>query len=170
MNEITPLLAEEVKMIEGVWTISIKPSSRSERETSPTGSQRTVKTRKARTVPLHPHLIEQGFVKLVQEIGSGPVFYNPANARSPNAANPQHNKVAERLAAWVRRLGVTDEQIGPNHAWRHLFTTIARSAGIGDAMTFAITGHTQKSEGAKYGRYTPTALIRELERFPRFRV
>lgn len=169
VNEITSLLAEEVRMIEGVWVIHIKPSSQSERNTGQGGSQRTVKTRKARSVPLHPHLIEQGFIRLIQDVGSGPVFYDPGKSRSPNPANPQHKKVGERLGAWVRSLGVTDEQIGPSHAWRHLFTTIARTAGIEDAKVFAITGHSQKSEGAKYGRYTATTLFRELEKFPRFR-
>lgn len=171
VNELTPLLAEEVTMVDGVWTIRIKPGSSNEGDTSDVvASQRTVKTRTARSVPLHPHLIEQGFVKLVQAVGTGPLFYDPSKSKSPNPANPQHKKVAERLAAWVRELGVTDPQIKPNHAWRHLFTTIAREAGMESTALYAITGHAQKTEGGRYGRYKPKVFLHELRKFPRFNI
>ena len=37
----------------------------------------SVKGREARVVPLHEHLIEQGFLKFVAQHGAGPLFYNP---------------------------------------------------------------------------------------------
>lgn len=36
----------------------------------------TIKTGEARVVPIHDHLIEQGFLQFVQERGRGPLFYN----------------------------------------------------------------------------------------------
>ena len=36
----------------------------------------TVKTRQARVVPIHEHLIEQGFIAFVEGVGKGPLFYN----------------------------------------------------------------------------------------------
>jgi hypothetical protein len=36
----------------------------------------TMKTRQARTVPLHEHLIEQGLIEFVRAQGDGPLFYN----------------------------------------------------------------------------------------------
>jgi integrase len=171
VNEITPLLAEEVEQLEGVWVMNIRPGT-SDTLTGhvPSMTKRSVKTRKARYVPLHPHLIQMGFLDLIRSVGSGPVFYDPSKARKPNPANPQHKKVAERLGAWVRGLGVVDEQIGPNHAWRHLFATNSREAGINEAVINAITGHAQSTEGAKYGRFKPSALLRELETLPPFNV
>jgi hypothetical protein len=57
-----------------------------------------------RRVPIHKHLIEQGFQKYVEErrrIGK-PLFYEPPRARGGKKANPQWQKVAERLGEWVR--------------------------------------------------------------------
>lgn len=171
VNELTPLLAEEVTQTDGVWAISIKPGLSSEKgKLGSVDSQRTVKTRNVRSIPLHPHLIELGFIELVQAVKVGPLFYDPSKSKSLKPANPQHKKVAERLAAWVRELGVTDPQIQPNHAWRHLFTTIAREAGMDSTVIYAITGHAQKTEGGKYGRYKPKTFMNELQKFPRFEV
>jgi integrase len=68
----------------------------------------TVKNRKPRTVPLHEHLIEQGFLAFVKANGTGPLFYNESK-RGATSARTQ-------LAAWVRSLGVTDPELAPNHA------------------------------------------------------
>lgn len=169
VNELTPLLGQEVLMVDGVWTIHITPGASSDGDNSDAGtSQRTVKTHRARRIPIHPHLIDLGFIRAIQAAGHGPFFYDPGKARSGKAANPQHKKVAERLGAWVRSLGVTDPQIKPSHAWRHLFITLARDAGMTDPAIYAITGHAQKTEGTKYGRYKPKVLLRELQKLPRF--
>jgi hypothetical protein len=60
-------------------------------------------------------------------------------------------KAREHLADWVRRLGVDDRELQPNHAWRHTFKQIAARAGISDRISDYITGHSQKSVGASYG-------------------
>jgi integrase len=36
----------------------------------------TIKTRQTRIVPIHEHIIEQGFLDVVRQVGSGPLFYN----------------------------------------------------------------------------------------------
>jgi integrase len=35
-----------------------------------------IKTRQTRIVPIHEHIIEQGFLDMVRCVGSGPLFYN----------------------------------------------------------------------------------------------
>ena len=37
----------------------------------------SIKTGNARTVPLHDHLVAQGFIEFVRGQGDGPLFYNP---------------------------------------------------------------------------------------------
>jgi hypothetical protein len=61
----------------------------------------------------------------------GTLFYRkpPKPSRNPNYRGPAV-KARERLAVWVREQGVDDPGISPNHAWRHLFKTVARRAGI----------------------------------------
>jgi integrase len=70
----------------------------------------TVKNRKPRTVPLHEHLIEQGFLDFVKASGPGPLFYNEQEqAVASNPTNPRrsrYSKARENVAAWVRDIGV----------------------------------------------------------------
>jgi integrase len=79
-------------------------------------------------------------------------------------------KARERLAAWVRGLGVDDLGISPNHAWRHLFKTIARRAGIKAGIRDAICGHAPRSTAASYEHATVEDMAEALKRFPRYTV
>jgi hypothetical protein len=52
------------------------------------------------TIPVHSHLIAQGFLDLVEQRRKSrlPLFYNTARRRGATNANPQWQKVAERLS------------------------------------------------------------------------
>ena len=76
----------------------------------------------------------------------------------------------QRLATWVRELGVSDRNISPNHAWRHTFKQIADRAGISERMSDYITGHAPRSVGAGYGAPTLEDMARALRKFPRYKV
>ena len=60
-------------MGDGVWAIRLTPEAG------------TIKTGEARTVPIHNHLIEQGFLDFVKLAGSGPLFYQPSARRKAGA-------------------------------------------------------------------------------------
>jgi len=68
----------------------------------------------------------------------------------------------------VRGLGVDDPEISPNHAWRHTFKRIADEIGMPEKMNDAITGHTQATEGRKYGAPSVSAMADALKKFPRY--
>jgi integrase len=134
-----------------------------------------VKGRKASVVPLHEHLIAQGFLKFAAERGAGPLFYNPVRRRREEdqpvkRKKPPAARVRQRLAAWVRGLGVTDPELSPNHAWRHSFKQIADRNGISERMSDYITGHSPKHEGAAYGAPTLADMAEALKKFPRYKV
>jgi hypothetical protein len=133
-----------------------------------------VKGSVTRVVPLHEHLIKQGFLKFVTQHGKGPLFYNPPRA-APAASDdpikqkkPRAAQARQRLAEWVRELGVKDRNISPIHAWRHTFKQIADRAGISERMSDYITGHSPKSVGAGYGEPTLDDMAAALARFPRY--
>jgi integrase len=101
---------------------------------------------------------------------TGPLFYDPANYRGGSDGNPQSKKVAERLAKWVRSIGVTDTEVQPNHGWRHRFKTQARLVGMDPETRDAIQGHSHRTEGESYGDHPPLALMRAIRMIPAYLV
>jgi integrase len=155
VGEMAQLRAEDVKQIDGVWTVTITPEAGG------------VKSGKFRIVPLHPHLIEQGFPDVAAN-AKGPLFYNPERGRGGKDGNPHHKKVGERLGAWVRKLGVDDPNVQPNHAWRHRFETDMRRARVDYEARHVLVGHAHQTESGTYGEWDAVALKREIEKLPRF--
>ncbi|WP_271583673.1 hypothetical protein [Bradyrhizobium sp. CCBAU 45389] len=64
-GEVTQLRGSDVKARGGFYAMTLTPDAG------------TIKTRKPRIVPIHEHLVEQGFVDFVHRTGKGPLFYNP---------------------------------------------------------------------------------------------
>ena len=154
VGEMSQLRSEDVTQIDGVWTVRITPDAGG------------VKSGKFRVVPLHPHLIEQGFVDVATK-AKGPLFYNPERGRGGKDANPHHKKIGERLGAWVRKLGVDDPNVQPNHAWRHRFETQMRDAKVDYEARHVLVGHAHKTESGSYGEWGMPALKREVDKLPR---
>jgi integrase len=154
VGEMSQLRAEDVKQVDGVWTLRITPDAGG------------VKSGKFRVVPLHSHLIEQGFVDFAAK-GEGPLFYNPSRGRGGSDANKQHKKVGERLGAWVRKLGVNDPNVQPNHAWRHRFETEMRRAKLDYEARHVLVGHAHQTESGTYGEWDAPSLKREIDKLPR---
>jgi hypothetical protein len=124
-------------------------------------------------VPLHPHLVEQGFLEFVNGRGEAPLFFRPRSNRKTDAKQTKTLKspaaqVRQRLADWVREIGVDDEHLSPNHAWRHTFKLIGSRAEISDALLDYICGHAPATEGRRYGAPDLKDLARAIERFPRY--
>lgn len=107
-----------------------------------------------RIIPIHPKLIEDGFLKFVEQRGKGPLFYGGSKARpaAPGSDEQKHPSkgVTNRLAAWVRGLGITDPRKAPNHAWRRWMKRELNRTGTSDRLADAIQGHAPRNEGDKY--------------------
>ena len=160
-GEITQLRGCDVEERSGLYVIKLTPDA---------GTQ---KKGEIRTVPLHDHIIAQGFIEMVQQVGKGALFFND---RTPQKASADPLKPTRRradtarsqLGTWVRGLGVNDPGISPNHGWRHLFKRIADESGIPEKMHDALTGHAQATEGRKYGPPSVAAMAEALKKFPRY--
>jgi integrase len=140
-------------MEQGVWVVDVSPEAGS------------TKNSKARRVPLHPHLIEQGITKLAKARDRTPLFYREGVG---NEVNPGYKMRASDLSDWVRWLGVTDLNVQPNHGWRHRFKTFARIAGIPEELADRIQGHAPRHQGGKYGKgpLPISVLLAEIEKMP----
>jgi integrase len=133
----------------------------------------TIKTDKARIVPIHEHIVAQGFIDFVKATGNGPLFYNAraANAEKADPLNPKphpSDKTRQRLGAWVRKLGVDDPEVLPTHGWRHTFKQTADRVGITEKVSHAITGHAPTNIGQSYGAPTVEDMAKALKKFPRY--
>lgn len=132
-----------------------------------------MKTSRARTVPIHEHLLEQGFIEMVRSHGDGPLFFNEraASGDAEDPLNPTRSpavKTRGRLGAWVRELGIDDPEVGPTHGWRHTFKQMAERVGITEKIHDAITGHVAPTEGRKYGAPTVEDMAEALKKYPRY--
>jgi integrase len=162
VNELTSLHAGDVTRdpVSGVWVMVVKPSLE--------------KTAQWRTVPIHSHVIQQGFLDYVESRRKLrlPLFYDPARSRGATAGNPIFKKAAERLAEWLHSLGLVPDGVQPSHAWRHLFKSTARHVGMDREVEGFITGHRPKDSGASagYGDRWVATMSAEIEKYPRFAV
>ena len=163
VGEITQLRRADVIKRDGIDALKITPEAG------------TVKNAQARVVPLHQHLIAQGFLKFVEKRGAGPLFYKPRTTTATvteedplKRKKPRAAQVRQRLATWVRELGVTDEELSPNHGWRHTFKAIGRRVGISDKVLDDICGHAPASIGQGYGPAFLEDMAAALSKFPRY--
>jgi integrase len=163
VGEITQLRKADVIKRGGIDALKITPDAG------------TVKNAQARVVPLHQHLVAQGFLRFIETHRDGPLFYKPRPATTTAAEDdPLKRKkapaaqVRQRLADWVRELGVTDTGVSPNHGWRHTFKQIGRRVGISDPVLDDICGHAPASVGSAYGRAALEDMAAALRTFPRY--
>ena len=142
--------------IEGVPYLDITPEAGS------------VKTNTARTVPIHPHLIDQGFFAFVDAKRPGPLFYCPGKRTSDGP----WDRTSKALGDWVSSpdVGVTNMRIQPNHGWHHRFKDLADRVGIEERYSDQICGYSPKTVSRGYRTPAVDTLLREISRVPRLDV
>ncbi|MCY1644596.1 tyrosine-type recombinase/integrase [Methylorubrum sp. SL192] len=130
---------------------------------------RITKTGEPRTVPLHAHLLEQGFVEFVNARSPGPLFYDRVRFR-PNSETSPAEQQAKKISQWLRLTVKLDPGVDPNHGWRHTWKTRALAAGIEERLRDAITGHRVASVGRRYETPSLPMLSRAIAQFPHYEV
>lgn len=149
--EICQLRAQDIVQIDEIWCLKIDPEA---------GSIKTAGSERA--VPLHPALIETGFLKFAGSIKKGPLFAGlPADRFGSRGGNG--TKV---LGRWVRGLGLEDTRLAPSHSWRHRLKTLGRRHGLAPDIIDAMTGHRRKTVADGYGEFPMDAMHREISKIP----
>ncbi|WP_036264405.1 tyrosine-type recombinase/integrase [Methylocapsa aurea] len=149
--EITQLRKEDIRAQDGVQFIRITPEAGS------------VKTGKYRDVPIHPQLIELGFLTFVEDAADGPLFY--ATKTRTGTTHPSKT-VAGRISQWLKSLNVVPPEVDPSHGWRHRFKTVGREAGIDPRVLDAIQGHAARTAGDNYGDVSLKASMLAIGKLP----
>ena len=161
VGEITQLWGSRVKDVDGFTVIRIAPAEDG-------GSLKNEGSE--RDVPLHPAIIERGFLDFVASRGEGPLFYGgkrssprPRKAESANHASKGTNN---RLREWVRELGFKDPRKAPNHAFRHWFKSKCSELGVQDSVADAIQGHSDQSAAAVYRKISLATMFEAICKLP----
>jgi integrase len=155
VGELAQLRKEDVRQEGAYWVVRITPDAG------------TVKTNEAREVPLHPHLVELGFVDFVQAAPAGHLFLRPAKGTG-DVLGPLRG-IKNRLAEFARGL-VTDPNVAPNHGWRHRFKTVGMEAGIAPKILDAIQGQAPRTVAESYGEVTLRTMAEAIGKLPRIEV
>ncbi|MCJ2134032.1 site-specific integrase, partial [Methylobacterium sp. J-026] len=151
VHEICQLRREDVVERDGIRCLYFTPEAGS------------LKTRSSeRFVPLHPALIEAGFCTFAEGIRSGPLF----PGLKPDRFGSRGGNGTKLLGRWVRRLGIDNPRLQPNHAWRHRMKTLFRRWEVAADLGRAILGHAAADVSDTYGDMEIRALNREILKLP----
>lgn len=162
-GEITQVRKQDIEQHkDGFWTLRILPEAG------------TVKGGEPRHVPLHDDLVNQGFIDFVKKAKEGPLFYDQNGERKTKKVDaldpprPQYVIARQKLGDWVRKLGIDDKRVSPNHSWRHTFKRRAARAGIEQRIRDGMCGHTADHVGAIYELPTIEDLASAIKSFPAY--
>lgn len=156
ITEVTQLRNVDLVTEHGIPCIRITPDAGS------------VKTRRYRLVPVHPHLLEIGIEGLFRCAATDHLFFDPDPATAPAK---RAEAVSGKVSKWVREVaGVTDPKVQPTHGWRHRFKTVGREQGIAPEYLDALQGHEDGRASSGYGEHSVKALHREIMKLPRYEV
>ena len=147
VSEVCQLRTQDVVQDEGIWCVKFAPEAGALKNAS-----------SERSVPLHPWIIERGFLEFVRRAKSGPLFPNVA----PDRFGSRGGNGTKIIGRWVRALGIKDPRVSPNHSWRHRLRTLGRRYGLAVDILDAITGHRRAAVADTYGGFPIEGLYREI--------
>ena len=162
VSEIVQLWGKHVDNEEGIRFLNIAATD--DGGTLKTGSSK-------RKVPLHPAILESGFLDFVATRNGGPLFYGSDEAtprrRKSETASHASKGPANRVREWIRANGFTDPLKAPNHAFRYWFKFKCGELDIPDSVANAIQGHT---DGTVAARYRGISLAKKAEAIQKIRL
>jgi integrase len=125
---------------------------------------RSVKTAGSRRfIPIHPDLIELGFLRYATALESGQLF--PLLKQNPDGYYGAN--FGKRWASYLRDTVGLRTRASPSHGFRHTFKTLCRQVGIAEDVSDAITGHAGGNSVARdYGGMPLSRMAEEIKRFP----
>ena len=151
IGELAQLHTDRIQSISGIWAMHILPAEDG-------GSIKNAGSE--RIVPLHPILIEEGFLDFVKTKTPGPLFYGSRPREKvlvgsgPSKPRKHPSKgVTNHLGTWIREQGFSDKRKAPNHALRHWWKSAAHRAGVSDSIADAIQGHAPRGAAATYRHF-----------------
>ncbi|KIU37353.1 hypothetical protein SR39_01180 [Methylobacterium radiotolerans] len=141
ISELTQLWGQRVVEVDGIWMLLIRPAE---------DRGRLKNSYAVRDIPLHPAVIEAGFLDFVRTRGPGPIFYDERKTQRSGEKHHPSSYVSNGLGHWIRRQGFNDPNKSPNHACRHFFKTVAHEVGVDPIVANWLQGHRTPGEATRY--------------------
>lgn len=150
LDEICQLHREDICQIDGVWCFKAWEDE-----------ERKVKSDSGvRIVPVHPKLIELGFLGYVESVDHERLWPNLKKGR---------DGYSDAFGKWFQRFNrkvITEDRKKVFHSLRHNFTDSLKQAGVQEQLIGELVGHSSGSiTMERYGKaYQPKVLLEALER------
>lgn len=152
LEELGQLLASDVRQDGEVWYLDINTKDAGKR----------LKTASSeRKVPLHPELVRLGFVAYAdsrRKKGDGSKLFPDLNKDRSDVLTGNWSKWWGRYQR--EAIGIADRR-KVFHSFRHSFKDACREAGIEEAKSDALTGHSGGGVGRSYGQGYSVAVLHE---------
>jgi len=148
-EEICQLYSQDVRCVDGTWSLDI---------TDRMPDQRLKTEGSRRTIPIHPDLLQLGFVDYCRQQDG--LLFPALRSKSDDFGN----NIGKWYGKFIRSLDIEIKQ--PIHGFRHTFKTLCRSAGIADSIHDAITGHAPTNVGGTYGEFRLELLEKNIAKLP----
>lgn len=146
ISEILWLKRKDVGFTDGVAFVSIYPDTDG-------GARSTKNVDSIRHTPLHPAIIEEGFLDYWRSLPDTEEHLFPGDWEDKNGDRAK--TPANRLRDWLKSTalpGASWERLSPNHSFRHWLIGECRRAKVDPDHAKVITGHKAKDV---HGRYDP---------------
>lgn len=154
LNEICQLYVEDVRQVEGVWCFSINGAK----------DKRLKNQASERVLPIHPKLIDLGFIEHWEKVKKAGV-----PRLWPNLTWMDVHGYSNGFGNWYQRFNrryVTNDPKKVFHSFRHLVTDTLKQVGIQDSLIAELVGHSHGNHAmtmSRYGkRYQPKVLLEAL--------
>lgn len=154
LGEICGLHLEDIKQVDGVWCIDINGQQDKRLKTSSS----------KRIIPVHPYLVQKGFLTLVDTLRV------KGNIRLwPNLKRRETDGYCHAIGNWYGRFArknVTDDPLKTFHSFRHTFADTLKQNGVQEVIIAELMGHANGCiTTGRYGkRYQATLLLEDLKK------
>jgi integrase len=155
LAEICQLHIEDIIKVDGCWCFDINDA----------GNKQLKNDASVRVIPIHPKLIELGFIRYYEAI---------KDAKQPrlwmNLSHIRLHGYTNTFGKWYQRFNreyVTEDPKKVFHSLRHLVTDTLKQAGVLETVIAELVGHSNGGSETmgRYGkRYKPTILLEAIKK------
>lgn len=152
LGECAQLRKEDVRLEDGFHVFDVNANAGKELKNEAS----------IRLVPIHPRLVELGFLRFVEESPEG-FLWAPEVRTTTNPQRSPFDRLSKLLGRILRRAGVDDPKKTGAHSFRHTVATRLKAHSVPDYQIADLGGHDDDSmTTGRYGKATSVATLSKV--------